>query len=115
MIVNLFDETEKALNNHKLSLRNAKFVCSRGGQISIANFTSQAKNFTYDNESGRIMLDPYLKIVGVAWWMERFVYNGREGWYFCKKPWTPKVIDYGWIVSNPGGLESRWWETKIES
>ena len=61
------------------------------------------------------MVDPYIKIVGIAWWLERSVYNGVEGWVYCRRPKEPQITDYAWTPSNPDGLAARWWTTKIES
>lgn len=101
---NLLEETEKALNNHNLGLRNAKFAWNREGYTSIAEFAKSAMNFNYDEhngeQTGRVCVDPCLKIVGVTWWLDRVNYRGHEGWAFRKKPLHPDLPAVDFKVSN---------------
>ncbi len=92
MIINLLKETEKALSNHKLSFKNVKYILNKEGCIPISVFVDIAKGVNYENGYGSVNIDPTLKIVGTFWWLERFNYDGYEGWIYHKKPKCPTLI-----------------------
>lgn len=94
--MNLLKETEEALKNHNLSLKNVKYILNAEGYIPIADFVTAARNTNYDNTWGSVEIDPSLKIVGACWWFERASYDGMEGWIFCKKPAEPSypAVDF---------------------
>lgn len=94
--MNLLTETEQALKNHNLSLKNIKYILNSEGYIPVADFVAAAHNINYNNGWGAVEIDPSLKIVGASWWLERANYDGLEGWIFCKKPSEPKypAVDF---------------------
>lgn len=114
MQINLYDETAHALAQHNLALKNIRTIITRTGVVPIADFSRQAMHCNYDNTSGSIQIDPFLKIIGASWWMERFVYEGREGWLFCKKPVIPSVNASDWTIWNDNKVEPRVWAKRIE-
>ena len=114
MNINLYEETAYALSKHNLALKNIRCIITRTGVISVADFSRQAMHCNYDNTSGSVQVDPFLKIIGASWWMERFVYEGREGWLFCKKPIIPSVEASDWTVWNDNKAEPKMWAARIE-
>lgn len=91
-MINLLEETERALANHKLSFKNVKYILNKEGCVPISDFIEAAKCIDYDNSYGTVEIDPTLKIVGTFWWFERFNYDGYEGWVYHKKPQCPTLI-----------------------
>ena len=101
--MNLYDETEQALKNHRLGWRNIVFIMNKEGVVPIAEFCSQAKNLNYDDGFGLIMVDPSLRIVGKTWWMTRESYDGSEGWVYHKKPNMPTLPAVDFDIRNHEG------------
>ena len=84
--VNLYDETAEALLQHNLSRSDIWFVCTDKEYIDWDEFKDRAQNFRYNNGFGVEEVRIDLKIVGKDWWLERWSYDGAEGWQFKQKP-----------------------------
>lgn len=91
MIVNLFEETVAVLAEHGVGMHNVQTVLNREGYIVISEFADMAKNITYENGDGVDKIDPNLKIVGSAWWLERIRIDGKEQWLYCRRPKIPTI------------------------
>ena len=91
-LTNLLAETEKALANHQIMLRNVKYICVKEGRVPIADFVVAAEHFNYDPDSGHISVDPSLQICGSFWWFSREHINGHEGFVFHKKRVRPGLV-----------------------
>lgn len=113
-MVNLLSETNKALSNHNLTWNSVKFIKNEDGLIPVADFISMATNINYDDGYGCIHIDPTLKIVGGSWWLERFDYDGHEGWIFIKKPQRPTLMAVDVKLDNTRTLNNLDWEKRIE-
>lgn len=111
--MNLLDETEKALANHNLKLKNIKYILNREGYIPVADFVKAARATNYDNGYGCVNIDPTLCIVGQSWWLTREEYDGREGFVFHKRPQCPSLPATNFILRNTrsaafaSGIESK--------
>lgn len=114
--INLLVETEKALKNHHLTWNSVKYIRNGLGLIPIADFVSAAKQIYYNNGYGEVEIDPTLKIVGGCWWLERFNYDGHEGWIYVKKPQRPTLNAVDFKLNNVYGYNQRNadWEQRIE-
>lgn len=100
MIINLLEETEKALKNHRVSVWNIKYIRNSEGYIPVADFITAAQNFNYDNEKGEVEVDLSLSIVGKFWWLSREYRGGKEGWVFHKKPQKPALQAPDFLIKN---------------
>jgi len=95
--MNLWDETNEILNNHKKSWNDIKFITNRFNsydnshlyEIEKEDFERIAKKIEYDNGFGGQEINPELKIVGDRWWLERHEYDGSEWWEFKILPLKP--------------------------
>ena len=101
--MNLLEETEKALANHNLKLKNIKYVLNREGFIPVAEYVRMARATYYDNEYGEVEIDPSLCIVGQCWWLSREEYDGYEGFVFHKRPMCPTLQAVGAVLKNTRG------------
>ncbi|MBO7735532.1 MAG: hypothetical protein J6S67_23405 [Methanobrevibacter sp.] len=90
-LTNLLKETNQVLANHRITWNAIKFIRNSTGYIEMADFVKEAANITYDADHGDVHIDPTLKIVGGSWWLERGIYDGLEGWVFCRKPDPPTI------------------------
>lgn len=88
-MINLLKETEYALRQHIKSSKAIKYICNAEGYIKIADFFTQAWKTNYDNRSGRMVIDPTIKLVGGNWWLERKQEGDLEGWVFRRRPFKP--------------------------
>jgi len=91
MLINLLEETEKALKNHSTSMKYVKFIRNSEGLISIADFVEMASKINYDNGYGEVYIDPSLTIVGKFFWLTRGNYDGAEGWVYHHRPKEPTI------------------------
>lgn len=83
---NLWEETIRVLNLYKLSWEDIIFVCGNEFQISKENFEEVAKVTNYDSGYGAPEVATDLKLVGDNFWLERWDYDGSEGWAYKKMP-----------------------------
>lgn len=114
-LINLLDETTKALANHGYHWHNVKCIKNEVGLIPIAKFVTLAQQTYYDNNSDLIEIDPSLKLFGVNWWFQRFNVNGKEGWEFCKMPKRPTIeVEEPKIYNQHGFAEKGRWQDRIE-
>ena len=90
-MINLLEETEKALKNHKTNLPHVVCIKNAEGYMTTAEFAEQAAKINYDNGYGEVQIDPTLVIIGKFWWMDRQNYDGLEGWVYHHKPKKPTV------------------------
>ena len=91
-VYNLLDETNEALKKGGFSLNSVKFISNKEGLISVAEFVQKASVLLYTKTKGaEPVVDPYLRIVGGSWWLERVVVDGIEQWAFRKKPQKPTL------------------------
>lgn len=88
-MINLLKETEYALRIHVKSSKAIKYICNAEGYIKIADFFTQAWKTNYNNRSGKMIIDPTIKIVGGNWWLERKQEGVLEGWVFRRRPFKP--------------------------
>lgn len=86
--MNLREETLRILEKHNKTIKDIKFICSCDENIPIEMFFIKADR-KYDDGYGGIEVDPYLKIVGDDWWLERDEYDGSEWWNFKTMPPRP--------------------------
>ena len=74
--------------------------------ISIEDFKLLA-NKEYDSGYGSQKVATDLKVVGKDWWLERFEYDGAEGWEYKESPIKPseqKSIQR--VITSEIGYES---------
>ncbi len=99
-MINLWEETIKILGGHTKSWDDVKFIincfdnkysssASYVFEIEKEDFEKIAKKFDYDNGYGGQVVNPWLKIVGDDWWLERHEYDGKEWWEFKMLPKKP--------------------------
>lgn len=85
-MTNLWEETISILDLYKLNWADIIFVCGNEFQISKENFEEVAKETNYDNGYGAPEIATDLKLIGADFWLERWEYDGSEGWEYKKMP-----------------------------
>lgn len=85
--INLLEETLEILRYNNKTPNDVVWVGSRNGKYveSWEEFAEQADR-NYDNGYGGEEVSVDLVVVGVDWWLERWEYDGSEGWSFKKTP-----------------------------
>ena len=81
MFTNFLEETIKVLTNNGKSVDDVCFVTDTNFWCTWKEFSEKA-NFYYDRGYGMVEINETLYIVGNNWWLERWEYDGSEGWYF---------------------------------
>lgn len=89
-MINLLEETCLKLEKHGKSLEDIVWVGCWDFEIDKDNFIELAKTTNYDPGYGAQEVAEDLIIVGDDWWMERWEYDGSEGWKFNRIPLRPE-------------------------
>lgn len=90
---NLYHETNEALSNNNKSWADVSFISIIDKDsffIEVEDFIEYSKNVNYYRGYGSVEISDTLKIVGDGWWLERWEYDGSEGWSFKQMPTKPK-------------------------
>lgn len=85
--MNLLDETEKILKENNKDWEDVEWIGNKEGDtiVSVDEFVKLADK-EYDNDFGEPEVLQSLVVVGDNWWLERWDYDGSEGWTFKTKP-----------------------------
>jgi hypothetical protein len=89
MFVNFLEETIRVLANNGKSVDDVYFVTDTDVWCTWKEFSEKA-NFRYDKGYGAVEINETLYIVGDNWWLERWEYDGSEGWTFQRPIKRPK-------------------------
>ncbi len=109
MNTNLWEEIIETLNDNEKDWEDVKWVGSEDVWIEKDVFEEVAKNTIYDDGYGGSEVAEDLKVVGDNWWLERWEYDGSEGWDFREKLVKPERM-----LNSPFKLASSGWETALE-
>lgn len=104
-MTNLYDETASVLNAHGLSVEDIVNVYGEEFSISVDNFLEVSKNTDYDSGFGSAEVANDLIVAGNDWWLERYEYDGSEGWEFKTMATPPEEVKE---VKTLGGTEFMW-------
>jgi hypothetical protein len=90
--MNLLKETIKELGYSKKTPDQVIWVGSKDGALALSwdEFSTIAKDINYSSGYGRSEVARDLIVVGPGWWLERWEYDGAEGWSYKEMP-TKKV------------------------
>ena len=94
MYINFLKETLKALKTYNKTFDEVVWIGNSEYEISKEDFLKLA-DFMYHDGYGTTEIAEDLKIVGEDWWLERWEYDGSEGWQLKKipnRPSNPKEI-----------------------
>lgn len=80
MIKNLWNETIEVLGENGFTFNDVKYVFGDDFQITKENFKDVAENTYYDNGYGAQEVASDLVLLGEAFVMIRWEYDGSEGW-----------------------------------
>ena len=112
-MTNLLKETEQFMIKKRLSWNDVDFIGGHSFSISIENFRDIAGTANYESGYGMAEVAEDLVIVFKdGSWMERFEYDGSEGWTLKHVPRNPgieipvnaltihqcPVWEYGWVT-----------------
>lgn len=98
---NLLHETIETLEENGLSENDVKWVGNSEFYFSFEHFKKIA-NVIYDAGYGSAEVASDLIVVGEDWWLERYEYDGAEGWEFKKKIEKPNI--YKEVNKVVGGM-----------
>ena len=100
---NLLNETIEFLKEHNLSESDVRWVGCIDFKTSWENFKDVA-NKKYYFDKREVASD--LLVVGDNWWLERWEYDGSEGWSFKQLPKEPqKTVEIKRVINELGGWE----------
>lgn len=89
-ITNLLDETIRALTQNNKSIDDIYWIGNNEEYVGIDDFLEFAKTLNYNSGFGTAHVCEDLVIMGRDWWLERWEYDGSEGWTFKTRPQMPK-------------------------
>lgn len=85
-MTNLWEETLKILDKNGKTFDDVLFIQGDDFGITRENFGKVAKQTDYYAGYGSAKVAGDLVLVGEGWWLERFEYDGAEGWRFKETP-----------------------------
>lgn len=85
-MTNLWEETIKTLSENGKTFDDVLFIQGDDFGITKENFEEVAKKSDYYAGYGSAKVAGDLVLVGEGWWLERFEYDGAEGWSFKETP-----------------------------
>jgi len=94
--MNLFEETTEVLEKNNKSWDDVEFIStsvrdsSGPRELNLETFLNIAKKTDYDEGFGASEISLNLYVVGEDWWLERYEYDGSEGWRYKEKPQRPR-------------------------
>lgn len=90
-MINLLMETINTLRKNGKSLNEIIFVTDGCNcHMATKSYLRKLLDVDYDNGYGTHQINLELKLVGQDFWLERWEYDGSEGWSFKQKP---KYVD----------------------
>ena len=98
---NLLTETLNCLGQNGKIPEDVLFV-GDGEYHTDWNGFEKVANFEYDNGYGGNEIQASIKVVGYGWWLERWEYDGAEGWVYRedilrgKRMKLNSVFEYNW-------------------
>lgn len=84
-MINLLDETIEILSKYNKTFDDVIAICGNHFQITKEDFLEYA-NTEYDGGFGSQEVAEDLIIIGDDFWLERWEYDGSEGWSFKTFP-----------------------------
>lgn len=89
---NLLQETIIALTQQSKTVSEVLWVGAEGvGKMSWDQFASVA-DFMYNSDFGLNEIRENLVVAGSDWWLERWEYDGSEGWSYKTLPKEPEAV-----------------------
>lgn len=89
--MNLLKETEDKLEEYGFTWDDVVWVGTPDMEIPLKHFKEIA-DCEYDEGYGAAEVATDLLVCGIGWWMERWEYDGSEGWEFHTPPIRPDCI-----------------------
>ena len=86
--MNLLQETTDMLTLYDKTWDDVLWIGGTEFTISIEDFKRLADQ-EYDDGYGSTEVADDLKVVGKDWWLERYAYDGAEGWTYKAYPTKP--------------------------
>lgn len=86
--MNLLQETTDMLTAYDKTWADVLWIGGAGFTISIEDFKRLADR-EYNDDYGSTEVAVDLKVVGKDWWLERWDYDGSEGWVYKAYPAKP--------------------------
>lgn len=85
---NLLAETRRILWENHRHTEEVLWVGPASGEhcVSWSVFAEVASTADYDAGYGAVYIRRNLVVVGVDWWLERYEYDGWEGWVYKERP-----------------------------
>lgn len=87
---NLYDEIVEKLEEFDKSIKDIVWVGTRNYKIDKTKFLEDAKKLYYDDGYGLSVINEDLLIVGKGWYLERWEYDGSEGFRYISLIEEPK-------------------------
>ena len=111
-MINFYGEIVETLEEHNKSINDIIWIGTRKYKVNKEKFLEDAKKLKYDNGYGIEVINQSLIIAGNNWYLERWEYDGSEGFRFVslleepqeEQEYTRKFIipdtyirNYSWI------------------
>lgn len=94
-MINFYNEIEEVLKEHKKTIDDIIWIGTRKHKVDKNKFLKDAKKLKYDNGYGIQNINERLIIAGDDWYLERWEYDGSEGFAYISKLKEPlNEIEY---------------------
>lgn len=110
---NFYDEIVEKLENYNKSIKDIIWIGTRNYKVNKEKFLEDSKNLKYDDGYGIEVINPRLIIAGNNWYLERWEYDGSEGFRFVsllEEPQEEKEYMRNFIIPEEYLRDYRWLE-----
>lgn len=110
-LTNLWEETISFLATYNKSWDDVIAVCGSNFTIPKELFEKLAKETNYYRGYGHQIVACDLTIAGTNWWLQRWEYDGSEGWGYLTTLIPPEVIRDDITKLADDECISHWWSS----
>lgn len=108
---NFYDEIIDILEDNNKTINDIVWIGTRKYKINKEKFLEDSKNLKYDNGYGISVINDDLIIAGNNWYLERWEYDGSEGFRFVsllEEPQEEKEYMRNFIIPEKYLRDYRW-------
>lgn len=117
-MINFYDEIIKTLEKNNKAINDIVWIGTRKYKVEKDKFLEDVKNLKYDKGYGIATINMDLIIAGKDWYLERWEYDGSEGFSyvpFLTEPQEEKEYSRKFIIPDTFLRDYKWLKAKKEN
>ena len=110
-MINFYEEIVKTLEKFNKSINDIVWIGTKIYKVNKEKFLEDAKKLEYDKGYGLEVINMNLIIAGKDWYLERWEYDGSEGFSFVsllEEPQEEQEYKRNFIIPNTYYRDYKW-------